>query len=225
MKGLYLLLDLLTLFFPLVLSFDKKVYYFKSWKAIFLSSTLFAIPFLIWDYLFTINEFWGFNPAYLIGIEIFHLPIEEVLFFFVVPFACNFIYECLKAYFPNFKGMKMNVFWLYFIPLYTIILILSGEVGWYTLTISFSSALAIFYWLRNFNYSHIGLAFLVCFVPFMLVNGILTGGVTEEPIVWYSEAQKSPYRIWTVPMEDLVYNFSLLVPTILLAEFFKKKWQ
>lgn len=225
MKGLYLLLDIFTIFFPLVLSFDKKVHYFKSWKANFLSSTIIAVPFLIWDALFTINGFWGFNPKYLIGIEIFHLPIEEILFFFVVPFACNFIYECLKAYFPNFNGEKMNIFWLYFIPLYTIMLVFMDEVGWYTLTIAISSALTIFYWQKNFTYSHIGLAFLVCFVPFMLVNGVLTGGVTEEPIVWYSEAQKVPQRIWTVPMEDLVYNFSLLVPTMLLAEYFKKRWQ
>ena len=48
MNWLYLLLDVSTLFFPVVLSFDKNVRYFKSWKNAFLSALLIAIPFLIW---------------------------------------------------------------------------------------------------------------------------------------------------------------------------------
>ena len=35
MKSLYLILDILTILFPLLLSFDKKVAFYKSWKGVF----------------------------------------------------------------------------------------------------------------------------------------------------------------------------------------------
>src|SRR6056300_394436 len=103
MKGLYLLLDAITLFFPLVLSFDQKVAFFKTWRALFPAILIIGIPFLIWDVWFTKMGVWGFNPDYLVGLDIVNLPIEEVLFFVVVPYACTFIYACVKAYFPNLK--------------------------------------------------------------------------------------------------------------------------
>ena len=46
---------------------------------------------------------------YISGIKLFELPIEEILFFIVVPYACLFIYACMKYYFPkaeNFKWTK-----------------------------------------------------------------------------------------------------------------------
>ena len=41
---------------------------------------------------------WGFNNDYLLGIYLFNLPLEEILFFITVPYACVFIYECLNVY-------------------------------------------------------------------------------------------------------------------------------
>ena len=49
-------------------------------------------------YLFAEQQVWGFNERYLSGIFFLALPIEEWLFFFTVPFACVFIYECLNYY-------------------------------------------------------------------------------------------------------------------------------
>ena len=93
MKFTYLLINFLTIFFPIVLSFDKRVQFFKSWKFIFPGLFITGLLFLLWDYVFTIYGVWSFNPDYVIGVYMLNLPLEEILFFVTVPFACIFIYE------------------------------------------------------------------------------------------------------------------------------------
>jgi len=223
MKGLYLLLDGLTVFFPLVLSFDSRVHYFSKWKSVLFATIIVAIPFLIWDFIFTEHGFWGFNPDYLIGIDIGNLPLEEVLFFLVVPFACAFIYECVKYYFRSGRFKLLNRVLFFAVPIYAMILTLLEPTGWYTLSVVISSGIVLFFWLRDPKLKFIGLAFLISLIPFLIVNGILTGGVTSEPIVWYSEAQKVTPRIWTIPVEDVLYCFTLIVGVFILTDFFEKK--
>jgi hypothetical protein len=58
-------------------------------------------------------------------------------------------------------------------------------------------------------------------VPFFIVNGVLTGMFTPEPVVWYSESHIVGWRIVTIPMEDLFYNYSLLLPIIWIHEWLK----
>jgi hypothetical protein len=55
-------------------------------------------------------------------------------------------------------------------------------------------------------------AYLLCLIPFFIVNGILTGATTPEPIVWYSEAHIIGLRMISIPFEDLYYNYALLLP-------------
>jgi len=43
------------------------------------------VAFLIWDYVVAIAGWWFFDPAYLVGVWLGALPLEEVLFFLVVP--------------------------------------------------------------------------------------------------------------------------------------------
>jgi lycopene cyclase domain-containing protein len=67
-------------------------------------------------------------------------------------------------------------------------------------------------------------AYLVALIPFLIVNGILTGIATEKPVVWYNENHIIGLRIFTIPFEDLYYNFALFFPIIALYEFFKSKF-
>lgn len=224
MKSLYLILDLATLCCPLFLSFDKNVRYYKSWKNVFLSTLLVAIPFIIWDIIFTQHGFWGFNPDYITGIYFYHLPIEEILFFFIVPFACTFIYECCKYFFRSYSFSLINRIFTFFIPIYAMLLVFLDDVGYYTLLSVLSSSIVLFWMMKNPQYKYIPIAFCFVLIPFFVVNGVLTGGFTESPVVWYSEAQKVDYRIFTIPMEDLLYNFALIVSTILMFEFIKKRF-
>ena len=222
MKWLYLLLDLGTLMCPLVLSFEKKVNYFKAWKSALLASLIISIPFLIWDVIFTTNGFWGFNPDYISGIYLFKLPIEEVLFFIVVPFACTFIYEVVKYFFRSYTLNIFNKVFKLALPVYAIYILTLGDFGYYTFSVEISYTLVLVWMLLNPDLRHIALAFVISLIPFFVMNGILTGCCTPEPVVWYAEGQKVAPRLFTIPMEDVLYSFTLVVSNILLFEKLQK---
>ncbi|WP_373396316.1 lycopene cyclase domain-containing protein [Algoriphagus halophilus] len=67
-KYLYLGVNLFTISFPLVRSFEQKIQYFKNWKFLFPAIFLTGTFFLIWDHWFTRLGVWEFNPTYILGI-------------------------------------------------------------------------------------------------------------------------------------------------------------
>lgn len=97
-KYYYLLINIFTIFFPLISSFEHRLRFFSRWKGLFLSIGITAAFFIIWDVAFTSMGIWGFNPRYLTGIEIINLPLEEWMFFITIPYACIFIYESLNYF-------------------------------------------------------------------------------------------------------------------------------
>ncbi|MDP4845353.1 MAG: lycopene cyclase domain-containing protein, partial [Salibacteraceae bacterium] len=97
-RYIYLLINVLTIAYPLAQSYEKRIRLLQHWKAIFTSIAITGAVFLAWDELFTQLEVWGFNGRYLTGIYIGALPIEEWGFFLTVPFACIFVYEVLNYF-------------------------------------------------------------------------------------------------------------------------------
>jgi lycopene cyclase domain-containing protein len=98
---------------------------------------------------------------------------------------------------------------------------------WYTASACIISALltiGIYFVNRPAWYAQFIFTFLVAMIPFIIVNGILTGAVTDEPIVWYSENHIMGPRIITIPIEDIFYNYCMLLPIVGLFELFSKRW-
>lgn len=221
MKSAYLLINFLTILFPILLSFDNRVQFYKKWKYIFPGLFITGLLFLIWDYLFTVLDVWSFNADYLIGVYLFNLPLEEILFFVTVPFACIFIYECLNFYVKKDVLRPFSkLISIILISLSTIILI-SYYVRVYTL-ITFGLLLVTLTYVEFVQKANLGrfyLAFLVSLVPFYIVNGILT----SIPIVMYNDAENMTFRIGTIPFEDHFYSMSMLLINIQLFEYFKRR--
>lgn len=210
---------------PFFLSFDKKVAFYKRWKYLFPSIITIAILFLLWDEYFTLNKIWGFTPQYLTGIYLGHLPLEEVLFFLVVPYACFFIYEVLKSYFPNIQTARIGQLLAFAITLSGVIFGAVYLENWYTSSACIAAALLtieIYFIQKASWYGQFALTYFVVLIPFVIVNGILTGAITPDPIVWYSSEHIMGPRIYTIPVEDLFYNYAMLLPMTALYEKFKK---
>ena len=224
MKSLYLLLDALTILFPLILSFDKKVAYYKSWKYLIYGFLFVGIPFIIWDVIFTAMGIWGFNPTYLTGLTIGNLPIEELLFFVVVPFSCTFIYACVKAYFPKLKLKGFNLLFYAALAIYSLFLVVNAWDGWYTIIASLL-AIATIPTIQKLKLrlDFLPLSFLIALVPFFIINGVLTGTGIDSPIVWYNDLENTGMRFATIPYEDVVYGWTLIAGNIVVFEWFSSR--
>lgn len=225
---LYLILNIFTVSFPLVRSFENRVQYYKNWYALFSSIILTGVFFLIWDHWFTVIGVWEFNPRYILGIYFFELPLEEWLFFLTVPFACVFIHEVLKYFVPKiiFAPVAKPVTFVLII-LFLLIGLLNLD-KWYT-SVNFlvASAVLLIHYLQ-FKTTILGrfyLTYSVSLIPFLLVNGILTGSYLAEPVVKYNDMENLSLRLFTIPIEDIVYNMTLLLMTISFYEFIRSKKQ
>ncbi len=217
----YLLLDILSVLFPFLLSFDKKVTFYKSWKYLFPAMFITGIFFILWDIQFTANGVWGFNPTYITGINIINLPIEEVLFFICVPYACVFIYAVLCAY------VKRDVIECAKpISVVLIIISLALSIIYYDRTYTIVNAgiccflIIMAQFVYKFNdLGRFYIAFCISLIPFLICNGLLT----SLPIVTYNNAENMALRIYTIPVEDVFYCLSLLLSCVLLMDYFKNK--
>ena len=222
MKYTYLLINLATIFFPVVLSFDKRVAFAKSWKFIWPGMAITGLIFLFWDVLFTIHGVWSFNDQYIVGIKFWGLPLEEVLFFLTVPFACIFIYACLDHYvkWQISKDVSRSISGLFILAS---TFILMGNFNRLYTAVTFS-LLAIILLLLLFVFktdwlSRFYLAFLVSLLPFYIVNGLLT----SIPVVLYNDEQNLGFRVGTIPFEDHFYSMALLLMNVGFFEYFKNK--
>ncbi len=206
---------------PFALSFDKKVAFYKSWKPLFIAILLVGAVFILWDQYFTFKGVWGFNPRYNFGINIGYLPLEEWLFFIFAPYSCVFIHQCLKAYFPNLNLENFGKIFAFFFVLSGLILSMSNLGNWYTLTACSISSILLIGFVFRARVSWFGrfaLTYCVAMIPFTIVNGLLTGVATSEPVVWYNEAHIVGFRITTIPIEDWFYNMCMLLPIVAIYE-------
>lgn len=223
MKSLYLLINIGTLAFPFALSFDKKVAFYKKWKYLFPAIVLVAIFFLIWDFVFTEMGVWGFNPDYITGIKLLNLPLEEVLFFFTVPYACVFIYECSLVYIQKDYLKKTAIPITIGIMVLDSILLSFNYGELYTATTlillgAYMMQLLVVnraLWLGRFY-----VAYAISLVPFLIVNGVLTA----MPVVIYNNAENLGIRIYTIPVEDTLYMMLLLLMNVAIYERLQKRF-
>lgn len=226
MSYLYLLINIASVIVPLIFSFHPTIQFYKKWRYLFPAIAIALLIFIPWDVYFTHIGVWGFNARYLIGLSVFNLPIEEVLFFICIPYACAFTYHCLyilikKNYFLQFENTISLILVLLLLAtsifninkLYT-----SVTFGALALFIIFLKYVLRIKWLHRFYF-----AYLFLMIPFFMVNGILTGSGIDEPVVWYNNAQNLNIRILTIPFEDVFYGMLLLLLTISVYEYLIKK--
>ncbi|MBP6432768.1 MAG: lycopene cyclase domain-containing protein [Ferruginibacter sp.] len=205
---------------PLALSFDKKVAFYKKWKYLFPAMLLPALFYIVWDVFFTYKGVWSFNENYITGIILINLPIEEVLFFFVVPYCCVFVYECIRCYFPQWQNKKLanSIFWVL-----GILLLVTGIIfhqKYYTgYTFILCGCFILFikliqHKLKSFDITSFLISYAIILIPFLIVNGFLTA----IPVVLYNNAENLGLRIYTIPFEDTFYGMLLILMNVVIYE-------
>ena len=213
----YVKLDLLVLALPLALSFDRKVAFWRRWPQVFAAIAAVLLVFGAWDVWKTAQGVWGFNPVHAGDGRFLHLPAGEWLFFICVPYACLFILECVRAYFPDrvWPFPHAAVFAAAGVFLAAAVLF-RGRIYTGTVLFSVAAVLAALETLapatlrsRNF-WAALGLTY----VPFLAANGILTG----LPVVWYDPVRILGIRAGSIPLEDFFYSFSMLTLATLVHD-------
>lgn len=226
MKFLYLLLNIGSISIPFLFSFHPKIKLYKKWKGLFLAITITTTFYTIWDIIFTKIGVWGFNPDYYLGVKIFNLPIEEWLFFICIPYACVFTHYALLYYFPKWQISKKLTKVISVIILFILSIIGIYNLGkLYTSINAFVAIVVLFYALKKHLQllEQFYLTFLVMLIPFFIVNGVLTGSFILNEVVWYDNTENLGIRMFTIPIEDSIYAFSLILVNLSLTQFFQTK--
>ena len=183
-----------------------------------------AVFYILWDMVFTKQGVWSFNENYITGLKLYNLPIEEVLFFFVVPYCCVFIYECVTCYFPKMENTHFSKWLLNAIGIVLLIIAIFNHHRSYTFTTFLLNGTFIFFIafkkkFQQFNVSAFLTSYLIILVPFLLINGLLTA----IPVVLYNNAENLGIRIYTIPFEDIFYGMLLIMMNIVGYEQSKLK--
>jgi lycopene cyclase domain-containing protein len=222
---LYSVLLLSSILVPLTLSFDKKLQFYKQWKFLFPSLLIIAMFYIAFDIYFAKLGVWGFNPHYHSTIVFFKLPIEEWLFFIIIPYASIFLHDAIVLYFSQFRVSNRITSYLSvgLILLSISIVIFNIEKAYTTYNFSLVILVLLFSFFDKSNVmNNYYCTFLVILIPFILVNAILTGSFIADPVVWYDNTENMGIRILTIPIEDFGYAFSLILFNLLLRNKLKR---
>ena len=224
MRSTYLLINIFSAIVPFLFSFYPAIRFDKQFKAFFAANLIASVCFIAWDVLFTAQKIWGFNHTYTLGYKLFNLPGEEVLFFICIPFACVFTYHCFNTFY--------RITWPYWIEKIVILvlscLLLVGGIVFiskaYTAVTFISTAMLLLVLKFGFKVKWLP-GFLTIYplllIPFLIVNGILTGTGLEQPVVWYNNAENVSIRVLTIPVEDFAYGLEMLLFNLFFYEKFK----
>jgi lycopene cyclase domain-containing protein len=206
---------------PFAFSFHPKVRFSERWKYVLPALALSAVFFILWDSLFTSLRVWEFNPKYVTGMAIFNLPVEEVLFFFCIPYACLFTFHALTQLVEKDHLFPHQ-------EIITSVLIMAALVGGiyfmdrlYTSSTLLMTGFFLSFLLLKARPYYMGRFYTACLIliiPFLLINGVLTGSFADEPVVWYNNAQNSGFRLGTIPAEDAFYGLLMILLPVFIAD-------
>lgn len=219
----YLFLLFIFAVVPVFLAFLKKGSLIKNLNyklpGIIFGTAIFAI----WDIRFLQLGIWTLNPKYLTGTEFFNLPLEEYLFFVLVPLSAFSIYDFVKTKFQGFE--KPNLF----LTISLILLLIFGISAYLTrqklfpfftfflLTVYF--AYIIFRNRFKKHYTKFYLTYLIMLVPYVIFSAILN----TLPVKSYDVVHQINVPVFYSPIENLAYLFLLLLINITIFENLKTR--
>ncbi len=80
---------------PLEVVLKTRVY--ARWRRLLLTLLPVVVVFVVWDVLAIRAGHWDYDPAQVTGVELGGLPLEELLFFLVIPICAILTLEAVRA--------------------------------------------------------------------------------------------------------------------------------
>jgi len=87
---------LLSGFLPFILSFWPPLGFWRHRRSLVCSIGIILAIYGSWDVFAAWRGHWHFNPEGVWGFRLAGLPLEEVLFFIVIPFCAIFTWEAIN---------------------------------------------------------------------------------------------------------------------------------
>jgi lycopene cyclase domain-containing protein len=225
-KWLYGYLLLFTGIFPILFGFIPKPNFYAQLPYVLLANIPVTLVFIAWDVYFTHKGVWGFSTTYTTGWHPLGLPWEEWMFFIIIPMSCTFIYWSLNTVVRKEPFAKIESSLSYLLICFFLAV---GIWKWehiYTSTAFLGSGFLLLYHVLSVPAGYRGrfyLTYLITCIPFLIVNGVLTGGFSKNPVVMYNPEEFFGLRAGTVPVDDFAYSFLMLFANITLFEWLTSK--
>ena len=215
----------------LILIFIVSLFFIITGKCDFRKKLRYAVPailisgflFLLWDIRFTEAGIWNYNPDFTLGIFYKGLPLEQWLFYLVFPCSGLMVYELIKV---RFSALDWNNAFTAIGLLIVVGLAIAAYVyrtQVYTSYCSLFTAVYLGYTIFRMQFkphlTHFFLSYLAMLVPYFLLSEILSRNLAIE----YHQEQILSFRLFMVPVENLVFLFFLMLMNTTVYEYLSER--
>jgi len=215
----YLLFNLLILTLPIISKLIYQKTILPKTSYFILSAAIVAVIFIVWDIKVT-DKWWFFNNQYILGVKFFKLPIEEVLFFFTVPFSCLIIFLNLNSLIPLKINFDFYFFLIFIFLILSFYFLKKGKAYPFVVFLLLSVNIFLDYFLRVYLLNQ--LAFYIYLAIVTVLTFVFNYYLTSKKIITYSKNYKTNFLITTIPFEDFIYGINLLYLNLILYLLFQR---
>ncbi|OYN91510.1 lycopene cyclase domain-containing protein [Parenemella sanctibonifatiensis] len=90
----------------LPLEFVLRARVYRRWRLMWRTILVVVLVFGLWDLVGILREHWSYNPAFVTGIQLGPLPLEELVFFVVIPLCALLSYEAVGTILRRFGSRR-----------------------------------------------------------------------------------------------------------------------
>ncbi len=219
----FLLGLLIFAIYPIVGMLFIKVRFNQNIRYIFPSILVSCIIFLLWDIKFTEVGIWNYNPELTVGLSHKGLPVEQWLFYLLVPFSAMVVYEYVKRRYATLN--LNNIFTAVSLVLVVAFAIIAYQyrVRFYTFfTFLFTTIYLVYTIFRKQFKPHLTalfLTYLLMLIPYALFSFLLT----STAVIAYHQEQVLNVWLGMMPVENLVFLFLLLLINLTVFEYLSER--
>lgn len=220
MNFTYLLLALGILVIPVVLLFVKKTSFNQTIKFAIPAVLITGLAFSIFATVLVIAGVWSFHPAYLTGISLWKIPVEEFLFSTAISLAGIGVYVTLNAFFPNNGLDKFSLSFSNLLMGICVAMLIFTYTKWYS-AISFGALFVLIFYIEYLNKLRFTYKFYRGFLVALILFYIAYGLISALPVISYTDVIN--LKLGAIPFESHFYFMGMLLMSVYLFELFKSR--